>query len=38
LPREPAEAIGQYLSYRRLLLAALDVTPSGQIEAMVRVR
>jgi hypothetical protein len=38
LPREPAEVIGQYLSYRRLLLAGLDVTRSEQIEAMVRVR
>jgi len=31
-----AEAIGQYLSYRRLLKVELDVAPSGQIEAMIR--
>jgi DNA-binding SARP family transcriptional activator len=31
-----AEAIGQYLSYRRLLKVELDVAPSAQIEAMIR--
>jgi DNA-binding SARP family transcriptional activator len=31
-----AEAIGQYLSYRRLLRVELDVAPSEQMKAMVR--
>jgi DNA-binding SARP family transcriptional activator len=31
-----AEAIGQYLSYRRLLRIELDVSPSEHIEALIR--